>query len=214
VDMEISKKAWKDVASLKQIGVQVRKCETNVVEEFNKVQYYGGCRHRRGREIKNFHVGGLKVDERFLAMIVTKIVVPHRSNYSTVNEGDLVLMYFIHYNIHVDWTFALHDHIMKVKRLMDFKLSYMVLISKFIEYFGVDVDDKLEEPTSTLNHVSCFNLHKMGFSKVNNVWNERNEGGGARNNNDEVRPSGVNQGDGHSKCYRTNGLGSLQPTRG
>jgi len=37
VRMEINKKAWKDVVALKSRGVQVRKGETGVVLEFNKV---------------------------------------------------------------------------------------------------------------------------------------------------------------------------------
>jgi len=36
---------------------------------------------------------------------------------------------------------------LKAKRLTDFKLTYVVLVSKFIEYFGVDVEDELEEST-------------------------------------------------------------------
>jgi len=71
----------------------VRKGETDVVEEFNKVQYYSSYLHRPDVEIKSFHVGGLKMDERLLAMIVTKIMVPRGSNHSTLNDGNLVLMY-------------------------------------------------------------------------------------------------------------------------
>jgi len=41
--MEINKKAWKDVARLQTRGVQVRKGETSVVQEFNKAKYYGQC---------------------------------------------------------------------------------------------------------------------------------------------------------------------------
>jgi len=70
--MEINKKAWKDVVGLKTKGVQVRKGETGVVPEFNKVQYYGQCLRNPATEIKHFHVGGLKVDQRLLAMIVNK----------------------------------------------------------------------------------------------------------------------------------------------
>jgi len=74
---------------LKQRGVQVRKRETSIVKEFKKVQYYGHCLRRPRGEIKSFHVGGIKVDERLLAMIVTKIKVPRRNNHSTLNEGDM-----------------------------------------------------------------------------------------------------------------------------
>jgi len=74
--MEINKKAWKDVAGLKSRGVQVRKGETVVVSEFNKVQYYGQCLRNPATEIKHFRVGGLKVDQRLLCMIVTRIIIP------------------------------------------------------------------------------------------------------------------------------------------
>jgi len=45
-------------------GVQVRKGETGVVQEINKVQYYGQCLRNLGVETKNFPIGGLKVDEK------------------------------------------------------------------------------------------------------------------------------------------------------
>jgi len=69
-----------------------------------------------------------------------------------------------------------------------------VLISKFIKYFGVDVEEELEESTSTINHIFCLKLHKMGFSKVNNFWTTKDDGGTVGNNDDKVGPSGTNQG--------------------
>jgi len=170
IQMEINKKAWKDVVGLKTRGVQVRKGETEVVPEFNKVQYYGQCLRNPAAEIKHFHVGGLKVDQRLLAMIVTKIIVPRGSNHSTLNEGDLILMYCIQHNIQVDWIYVFRDHMLKAKRLTNFRLPYVVLVSKFIEYFGIDVEGELEESTGLLNHTSNQNLHKIGFLKVGNAW--------------------------------------------
>ena len=117
------------------------------MQEFNNVQYYGQCLRNPGVEIKHFHVSGLKVDERLLAMIITKIIVPRGSNHSTLNERDLILMYCIQNNVQVDWIFVLRDHMLKAKRLTNFGLSYVVLVSKFIEYFGVDVEDELEGST-------------------------------------------------------------------
>ena len=48
----------------------------------------------------------------------------------------------------------LHDHMLKAKRLTGLKLPYVVLMSKFIEYFGVDVEDELEKSTGLLNQTS------------------------------------------------------------
>jgi len=175
-----------------QEGVQVRKGETGVVPEFNKMQYYGQCPRNLAAEIKHFHVDGLKVDQRLLGMIVPKILVPRGSNHSTLNEADLILMYNIQHNIQVDWIYVFRDHILNAKRLMDFRLPYVVLVSKFIEYFGIDVEDELEESTRLLNHTSNQNLHKIGFLKVGNGWTIVGAVvGGAHDH--EVGPSGANQ---------------------
>ena len=74
-------------------------------------------------------------------------MVPRGNNFSNLNEGDLILMYRIQIHIQVDWTFVIRDYMIKAKRLTDFKIPQVVLISKFIEYFGVDVEDELEECT-------------------------------------------------------------------
>jgi len=161
------------------------------VPEFNKMQYYGQCLRNPAAEIKHFYVGGLKVDQRMLGMIATKILVPCGSNHSTLNEGDLILMYCIQNNIQVDWIYVFHDHMLKAKRLTDFRLLYVVLVSKFIEYFGIDVEDELEESIGLLNHTSNQHLHKMGFLKVGNGWTSEAVVGGAHDH--EAGPSGANQ---------------------
>jgi len=66
------------------------------------------------------------------------------------------------------------------------------LVSKFIEYFGIDVEDELEESTGLLNHTSNQNLHKMGFIKVENGGTTAGAVvGGAHDH--EAGPSGANQ---------------------
>ena len=143
-------------------------------------------------EIKHFHVGGLKVDQRLFAMIITKIIVPHGSNHSTLNEGDLILMYYIQHNVLVDWIFVLCDQMLKAKRLTNFRLPYVVLVSKFIKYFRIDVEDELKESTRLLNQTSNQNLRKMGFLKMENMWITGGVVvGGAHDH--EAGPSGANQ---------------------
>jgi len=141
-------------------------------------------------------MGRLRVEERLQAMVVTKIIMPRGRNHATLNEGDLVVMYCVQNGAMVDWTYTIRDHMMKAKRLTDFKLPYVVLISKFIEHFGVDVEGELEESTGLLNHFSTLNMHKMGFTNVGNTWLvESDQGanieGGA--NDHEAGISGGNQ---------------------
>ena len=66
------------------------------------------------------------MDQRLLAMIVTKIIVPRGRNHSTLNEGDLILMYCIQNSIEVDWIYVIRDHMLKAKRLTDFRLPYVL----------------------------------------------------------------------------------------
>jgi len=94
-------------------------------------------------------------------MVVIKIIMRRGRNHETLNEGDLVVMYCIQNGLIVDWTYTIHDHMLKAKRLTDFKLPYVVLISKLIEHFGVDVEGELKESIGLLNHVSTLNMHKM-----------------------------------------------------
>ena len=87
---------------------------------------------------------------------------------------------------------------MKANKLTNFKLPYVVLISKFIEHFGVDVEGELEESTGLLNHVSTLNMHKMGMTKIGNTWLVEGDHGanikvGA--NDHEAGTSGGNQGE-------------------
>jgi len=120
------------------------------------------------------------------------MLVPRGSNHSTLNEGDLILMYCIQHNIQVDWIYVFRDHMLKAKRLTDFRMPYVVLVSKFIEYFGIDVEDQLEDLTGLLNHTSNHNLHKMNFLKVGNAWITAGAVvGGAHDH--EAGPSGANQ---------------------
>jgi len=49
-------------------------------------------------------------------MIITKITVPCGSNHSTLNEGDLIIIYCIQKNVQVDWIYVIRDHMMKAKR--------------------------------------------------------------------------------------------------
>jgi len=55
-----------------------------------------------GEQTHNFHVGRLCVDERLLALIVIKIISPRGSNHSSLNEGDLVVMYCIQNGVEFD----------------------------------------------------------------------------------------------------------------
>ena len=192
VRIEITHQVWKDVVGFKPRGVQVRKGETRSVQDFNKMDYFRTCLRDPAAATRSLHVGGLKVNERLLAMIVNKVLVPRGSSHSTLNEDDLILMYCIQHNIQVDWIFVMRDHMLKAIRLSNFRLPYVMLVSKFIEYFGVDVSDELEEASGDMHQIGTPILHKCGFTKVGNQWTAGGEVAAALHE-DEAGPSAPHQ---------------------
>jgi len=71
VDMEITHDVWTIVAGMKYAGLRINKGNLGVVEDFNKVQYYKSCLKNQNAQVRTCSIGGLKLDERMLALIVT-----------------------------------------------------------------------------------------------------------------------------------------------
>ena len=90
VDMEITHDVWAAVTGLKYVGLRINKGNLGVVEDFNKVQYYKSCLKNQQAQGRTCFVGGLKLDEKVLALIVTWILTPRGSNHSVLTEEDLV----------------------------------------------------------------------------------------------------------------------------
>ena len=90
VDTEITHDVWTVVAGLKYVGLRINKGNLGVGENFNKVQYYKSCLKNQNAQVRTCMVGGLKLDGRVLALIVTWILTPRGSNHFVLTEEDLV----------------------------------------------------------------------------------------------------------------------------
>ena len=90
VDMEITHDVWAAITGLKYAGLRINKGNLGVVGDFNKVQYYKSCLKNQQAQVRTCSVGGLKLDERVLALIVTCILTPRGSNHFVLTEEDLI----------------------------------------------------------------------------------------------------------------------------
>ena len=88
--MEITDDVWAAVTGLKYASLRINKGNLGVVEDFSKVQYYKSCLKNQQAQVKTCSVGGLKLDERMLALIVTWILTPRGRNHFGLTEEDLV----------------------------------------------------------------------------------------------------------------------------
>jgi len=136
------------------------------VENFNKVQYYRSCLKNPQTQIRTCFVGGLKLNERLLTLIVTWILTPRGSNHSVLTKEDLVHIYCIMNKVKIIWIHIIKEHMQKSMRLSDYHYPYAVLISKFLLYFEVNLEDETSELVKSTLEVNNGSLSKMGFTKI------------------------------------------------
>jgi len=58
----------------------------------------------------------------------------------------------------------------KSTRLTDYHYPYVVLISKFLNYFELDLEEELFEIVKSSSEINNGSLSKMGFTKVDGKW--------------------------------------------
>jgi len=115
-------------------------------------------------------IGGLKLDERLLALIVTWILTPRGSNHSVLTEEDLVYIFCIMKKIKINWIHIIKEHMQKAMRLSDYHYPYVVLVSKFLLYFEVNLEDETSELVKSTQELNNGSLSKMSFTKVGGKW--------------------------------------------
>ena len=137
-----------------------------VVEDFNKVQYYKSCLKNQNAQVRTCSVGGLRLDERLFALIVTWILTLRGNNHSVLTEKDLVYIFCIMKKIGINWIHIIKEHMQKAMRLSDYHYPYAVLISKFLLYFEVNLEDETFELIKSTQELNNGSLSKMGFTKI------------------------------------------------
>jgi len=142
VDMEISHEVWTAVTGLKYAGLRINKVNIGVVEDFNKIQYYRSRLKNPQAQVRTCSIGGFKLNERLLALIVTWILTPRGSNHFVLTEEDLVYIYCIMSKVKINWIHIIKEHMQISMRLSDYHYPYAILISKFLNYFKVDLEEK------------------------------------------------------------------------
>ena len=163
--MEITHDVWAAVTGLKYDGLRINKGNIGVVENLNKVQYYKSCLKNPQTQIRTCYVGGLKLNERLLALIVTWILTPRGSNHSVLIEEELIMN-----KVKINLIHIIKEHMQKSIRLSDYHYPYAVLISKFLLYFEVNLEDETSELVKSTLEVNNGSLSKMGFNKINGRW--------------------------------------------
>jgi len=72
--------------------------------------------------------------------------------------------------IKINWIHIIKEHMQKAMRLSDYHYLYAVLISKFLLYFEVNLEDETSELVKSTQEMNNGSLSKMRFTKINGKW--------------------------------------------
>ena len=79
-------------------------------------------------------------------------------------------IYCIMKKIRINWIHIIKEHMQKAMRLSDYHYPYVVLISKFLLYFRVNLEDETSELVKSTQEMNNGSLSKMGFTKIGGKW--------------------------------------------
>jgi len=126
VDLETTLEVLTTVPGLKFDGLRINKGNIGVVEEFNKMQFYRCCLKNLQTKVRNFSVGGLRLNERHIAFTVSWMLAPRGNNHPMLTKEDFVLIYCIMNKIKINWINIIKEHMQKSMRLSDYHYPYVV----------------------------------------------------------------------------------------
>ena len=165
IDIFINDEVWLVVAGLRYARIPIGKNNTVGLEMFNKAQFFKSCLRNPNNEFRSYSVARLVVTPRILAFIVIWMLTSRGFNHVVLIEEDLMIMYCLIGKIQVNWISVIKEHLIKIRKKVEYKIPYVVLISQFIEYF--EIDTKTEVMEKAQNEIGPITLNKIGLTKVN-----------------------------------------------
>jgi len=67
----------------------------------------------------------------------------------------------------MNWVLLIKDIMLKSRRLMDYKFLYVVLASRFIDYFNVNASNEIVDFTKASSEITERHLKKLGMRFAN-----------------------------------------------
>jgi len=79
-------------------------------------------------------------------------------------------MYCMMNRFKINWINVIKEHMTKTRKRTEYRIPYVVLVSKFIEYYEVDVDNEVVEVVKAQHEITATTLHKIGLKKVDDEY--------------------------------------------
>ncbi|KOM34552.1 hypothetical protein LR48_Vigan02g070200 [Vigna angularis] len=136
------------------------------LQDFNRLMTFQSfLRHpEQQTNRRQLLVGGFKVEERMIHYLIVWILRPRATNHAQCSEQDLLLLYGILNHIHIDWPALIVDTMVKGKKSHSYQFPYALLISRILEYKGVNVEGELVQAIQIVgSEIGDTTFRQMGF---------------------------------------------------
>ena len=141
------------------------------VDSYSKMATYRGMLLNLGRILRNrFGVGGLTAEDKMLVYIITYILALRSNNHAQVTDDDLQIIYRMKSGIQMNWALLIEDIMLKIHRLVDYEFPYVVLTSRFIVFFNIDISNEIVDFTKASNEITERHLKKLIMTYVDHEW--------------------------------------------
>ena len=97
--------------------------------------------------------------------MVTHILTPRATNHAQVTDDDLQILHCIKSGLKINWISIIAEVMKKAKRSTTYKLPYALLISRFMDHFGITVEGEVTDYTTTDSEIGAKHLGKMGLKE-------------------------------------------------
>ncbi|BAU02153.1 hypothetical protein VIGAN_11159500 [Vigna angularis var. angularis] len=114
-------------------------------------------------------VGCLNMNDRLLHYVIVHMLTPRRGNFARLLQEDIFMIWVLNNNISINWPHHIMQHMLKCKA-SDTPLPYGVLITRILQYCGVNVDADACTQVGSRHHFSINSLKRMHIVNVNGVW--------------------------------------------
>ncbi|WVY98133.1 hypothetical protein V8G54_030284 [Vigna mungo] len=164
VDIALDYNIWTNVAQLPIFDDALH--VPNDFAHFNRILTYRSFLRNPAQDLPNMKhllVGPLKMEERLLHYLLVWILCPRGTNLAQCSELDLMIMSAITQHRKINWPSLIIDTIVRAIRYDRASLPYPLLISKILEYRGVDVTGEECVHVLPSNKIGESTLRQMGI---------------------------------------------------
>ena len=118
----------------------------------------------KGKE--RFGTDPLLMEHKLLAYAIVRIITPKGSNHAQLTKEDLLLICLMQKKMKLNWVNIIVDNVLRTKRIGSFKCPYAMIISKILDYFGLDTQDEVFDFMEEEFAVKTKVLKQMAYIKA------------------------------------------------